>query len=84
MDKKKNFSRRRRSGVVPNRFKKGFGSTQNKSKSAPKRPSKPKAGTKGAPSKTRKNDMDYTTKRGDRDFHRGGKDIPMRRQPFDY
>jgi len=45
---------------------------------------KPRAGTKGAKSKTRKNDMDYTTKRGNKDFHRGGKDIPMKRVPFDY
>lgn len=35
---------------------------------------KPRAGTKGAPSKTRKGDMDFTTKKGDKDFHRGGHD----------
>ena len=35
---------------------------------------KPRAGTKGAPSKTRKGDKDFTTKKGDKDFHRGGHD----------
>ena len=63
--------------------KKG-GNRQNKSKSMQKRPAKPRSGTKGAKSKTRKGDLDYTTKRGDRVFHRGGKDIPMKRRPFDY
>ena len=63
--------------------KKG-GNRQNKSKTAPKRPSKPRAGTKGAKSKTRKGDLDFTTKKGDKVFHRGGKDIPMKRRPFDY
>jgi hypothetical protein len=29
-------------------------------------------GVKGCPSKTRKGDMDYTTKKGDKDYHRGG------------
>jgi hypothetical protein len=29
-------------------------------------------GMKGCPSKTRKGDMDYTTKKGDKDYHRGG------------
>jgi hypothetical protein len=42
MEKKPIFNRRRRSGIIPNRFKRGFGSTPNKSKPAPKRPSKPK------------------------------------------
>ena len=31
---------------------------------------KPKAGTKGAKSKTHKGDLDFTTKKGDKDFHR--------------
>jgi hypothetical protein len=31
-------------------------------------------GVKGCPSKTRKGDMDYTTKKGDKDYHRGGHD----------
>ena len=39
---------------------------------------------KGSPSKTRKNDKDFTTKKGNRDFHRGGKDVKMKRLPFDY
>ena len=37
---------------------------------------------KGAKSKTRKGDMDYTTKRGDKVFHRKGKDVKMKRKPF--
>ncbi len=59
---------------------------KKKGKSMPKGKGKgkPRAGTKGAKSKTRKGDMDFTTKRGDKVFHRGGKDIPMKRQPFDY
>jgi len=63
--------------------KKG-GNRQNRSKPMPKRKGKPRSGTKGSPSKTRKGDLDYTTKRGNKDFHRGGKDIPMKRVPFDY
>lgn len=38
--------------------------------------------TKGAKSKTRKGDMDYTTKRGDKDFHRKGKDVRRARKPY--
>lgn len=34
------------------------------------------------PSKTRKGDKDYTTKRGDKDFHRGGKDVKKAVKPF--
>lgn len=37
MEKKPIFNRRRRSGIIPNRFKRGFGSTPK-----PKQPSKPK------------------------------------------
>ena len=44
--------------------------------------SKPKAGTKGAKSKTRKGDLDFTTKKGDKDFHRDDKDIKEKRDPF--
>ena len=39
---------------------------------------------KGSPSKTRKGEKDFTTKKGDKDFHRGGKDIKLKRRPFDY
>jgi hypothetical protein len=37
---------------------------------------------KGSKSKTRKGDLDYTTKRGDKDFHRKGHDIKGKRKPF--
>jgi len=48
-----------------------------------KRPKKKaKAGHKGAKSKTHKGDMDYTTKRGDGDFHRGGHNIKERIDPY--
>tara|TARA_R110002153_G_scaffold63639_1_gene170668 strand:+ start:962 stop:1135 length:174 start_codon:yes stop_codon:yes gene_type:complete len=43
-----------------------------------------KRAKKGTPSKTRKGDLDFTTKKGDKDFHRGGKDIKLKRRPFDY
>lgn len=39
---------------------------------------KPKAGHKGAKSKTRKGEMDYTTKKSSKDFHRGGHDEKTR------
>lgn len=42
----------------------------------------PKPGTKGAKSKTHKGDMDYTTKRGDKDFHEKGHDVKKKRDPF--
>ena len=58
-----------------------------KKKSGAKRkkqqPKKPKAGHKGAKSKTHKGDMDYTTKRGDKDFHRGGHDLTLRINPHE-
>jgi len=38
--------------------------------------------SKGAMSKTHKGDEDYTTKRGDKDFHEGGKDVKKKRAPF--
>ena len=41
-----------------------------------------KVGRKGTKSKTRKGDMNFTTKRGDKDYHRGGKDIKQKRAPF--
>jgi len=40
------------------------------------------AETKGARSKTRKGELDYTTKRSDKDFHRNHHDIVMSRRPF--
>jgi hypothetical protein len=47
-----------------------------------KRMKKPRAGTKGAKSKTRPGDLDYTTKRGDKDFHQDHHDILKGRAPF--
>ena len=38
--------------------------------------------SKGDKSKTRKGDLDYTTKRGDKDFHRKGKDVKLSRRPY--
>ena len=38
--------------------------------------------TKGSRSKSRPGDMDYTTKRGDSMFHRGGKDEKEKRNPL--
>ena len=38
--------------------------------------------SKGAKSITMKGRMDYTTKRGDKDFHRKGKDVVRARQPY--
>jgi len=64
----------------PKRFAKGFGS----------RPTHrgfeggAKGFRKGSPSKTRKGDMDFTTKKGDKDFHRGGRNVLLSRRPFDY
>jgi len=37
---------------------------------------------KGSKSKTRPGDLDYTTKKGDKDFHEGGKDVKKKRKPF--
>tara|TARA_R100001369_G_scaffold77853_1_gene107346 strand:+ start:208 stop:606 length:399 start_codon:yes stop_codon:yes gene_type:complete len=37
---------------------------------------------KGTASKTRPGDKNYTTKRGDADFHEGGKDVKKSRKPF--
>ena len=38
--------------------------------------------SKGDKSKTRKGDLDYTTKSGDKDFHRKGKDVKLSRRPY--
>ena len=37
---------------------------------------------KGAKSKTHKGDKDYTTKRGDKDFHRKGHNVHKKRAPY--
>ncbi len=37
---------------------------------------------KGSKSKTRPGDLDYTTKKGDKDFHQGGKDIKKKKRPY--
>ncbi len=39
-------------------------------------------GKKGDKSKTHKGDKDYTTKRGDKDYHMGGHDVKGKRRPF--
>jgi len=49
----------------------------------PKSRRQPRAGTKGAPSKTRKGDLDYTTKRGNKDFHQRHHDILKGKRPFE-
>ena len=38
--------------------------------------------TKGTPSITHPGLANYTTKRGDKDFHEGGKNIKKKRKPF--
>jgi len=38
--------------------------------------------SKGDKSKTHKGDMDYTTKRGDKDFHENKKDVKKGRRPY--
>jgi hypothetical protein len=37
---------------------------------------------KGDVSKTRRGRLDYTTKRGDKDYHRKGRDIEKRKEPY--
>ncbi len=37
---------------------------------------------KGDKSKTHRGDKDYTTKRGNKDFHRGGHDVKRKRRPY--
>ena len=44
--------------------------------------SKPRAGTKGAPSKTRKGGKDFETNKRDVDFHEGGRDVRKGRRPY--
>ena len=44
-------------------------------KKAPAKRKAKKPSTKGTASKTRKGDKNYTTKSGDKDFHRGGHNI---------
>ena len=39
--------------------------------------------TKGTRSKTHRGRKNYTTKKGDKDFHRGGKDVKRKRKPFE-
>jgi len=39
-------------------------------------------GMKGSASKTHKGDKDYTTKRGDKDYHQAGKDVKKSTKPF--
>ena len=38
--------------------------------------------TKGSRSKTHHGDKDYTTKRGNKDFHRKHRDVKLKRRPF--
>jgi len=38
--------------------------------------------TKGSKSKTRPGDKDYTTKKGDKDFHQDGRDVKKKRKPY--
>jgi hypothetical protein len=45
-------------------------------------PKKKRSEKKGAASKTRPGDKDYTTKRGDKDFHQKGHDVKRKRAPF--
>ncbi len=59
--------------IMPKKSKRDV--TKSKMKSAGKE-------SKGDKSKTRKGDLDYTTKKGDKDFHRGGKDVKLSRRPY--
>jgi len=38
--------------------------------------------TKGSKSKTRPGDMDYTTKKGDKEYHQDGRDVKKKRKPY--
>ena len=42
------------------------------------------AEAKAAYNKALQRDMDFTTKRGDKDFRRKGKDVRKARRPFEY
>ncbi len=59
-------------------------SPQDKMKEASRRYREMKEGksVKGAMSKTHKGEKDYTTKKSDKDFHEGGKDLRKGRRPF--
>ena len=48
----------------------------------PRKSRKPRKGHKGAPSRTRKRRKDYSTKRGDKVFHRQGKYVYRHFKPF--
>lgn len=50
-------------------------------KQSSRAPAKKRA-VKGAPSKTHKGDKDYTTKKGDKDFHKDGHDVKKSRKPY--
>ena len=68
--------------LIPSRETKDarFARTENgKIKKLPKKKTK---ATKGAPSKTKPGDLDYTTKRGNKDFDRGGKRVKESRKPY--
>jgi hypothetical protein len=53
-----------------------------KARAAKKR--KHRGGKRGDKSKTHKGDLDYSTKRGDKDFHRNRRDVHMRlRRPYE-
>lgn len=43
---------------------------------------KTRSSKKGTKSKTNPGDMNYTTKKGDKDFHQGGKDIKKKKRPY--
>ena len=63
----------------------GYGNKRMKEtpkKNPEKKNASDRGAVKGAASKTRPGDKDYTTKRGDKDFHRGGKDVKGKRAPF--
>ena len=45
-------------------------------------PPKKTGSKKGDKSKTHKGDLDYTTKRGDKDFHQKGHDVKKKRRPY--
>ena len=72
--------------LIPSRETKDnrFARTENgKIKKLPKKTKpKPKPGTKGAASKTMPGKEDFSTKKGNKDFDRGGKRIKESRKPY--
>ena len=64
------------------RIRKRFAEEAKKKKAA--RTSKSGASKKGSPSKTHAGDLDYSTKRGDKVYHRAGKDVKGKdgKKPF--